>query len=190
MNKETVMAGIERASQLINSPEFNRLVESKAPYGNKKGLNNGGGAKRGGISGELAAFEAQTGLAGTTQSRTQANVLTEGRDLPDFNTIKESMRQQPTPAMNSFSLQQPQQQIIREQVVQQPAPQPTYVPQGIDYNYLKYIINECIKENMATQLNESANLSGIKMLGGNKIQFTTSKGEIYEGTLKLVGRTK
>lgn len=184
MNREKVLAGIERASQLMNSPEFNRLVESKAPYSNNRNGNvpSTQGGKGASIANDLAAFNAQ-GVAGISSG---SKTLNEGRELPDFNAIKESMRKQPTPQMDPMASIMPQQQpqVIRE-VIQQTPQQPSY-PQGIDYNYIKYIVNECIKENMATQLNENANLSGIKMTGGNKIQFTDRKGNIFEGTLKLI----
>ena len=191
MSRESAMAGIQRAAELINNQEFNRLVESKAPYkSSSKQLGNGRGRS---VGNDLAAFEAQAGLAATSKSRQQSTILNEdGRELPDFNTIKQSMVQNPTPQMRQSASyimmqQQPQQQIISE-TVQQPMPMQTYGGQGIDYNYLKYIINECIKENMKTQLNENLTLSGIKMAGGNTIQFMDSKGNIYEGTLKLIKR--
>ena len=65
-----------------------------------------------------------------------------------------------------------------------------YVPQanaGIDYNYIKYLIDESIKSYFENNkvLNESANLAGMKMAGGNKIHFVDSKGNIYEAVLTL-----
>lgn len=84
-----------------------------------------------------------------------------------------------------------QKQAIREQQRTAPVPpQPQYQAQGgqIDYNYLKYIINECIKENLKGRLNESAQggeLRGMKISPGNKFQFLDSKGNLYEAELKL-----
>ena len=196
MSRESAMASIQRAAELMNSPEFNRLVESKAPYkSSSKQLGNGGGRS---MSNDLAAFEAQAGFRPSSSSSQQQTTLNEDmRQLPDFNTIKKSMQQNPTPQMaqsaSYMMLQQqqqmlpPQQQFIQE-TVQHPMQMPSYSGQGIDYNYLKYIINECIKENMATRLNENTMLSGVKMAGGNTIQFMDSKGNIYEGTLKLIKR--
>jgi hypothetical protein len=79
--------------------------------------------------------------------------------------------------------------MTNEQAQVQPRQQ--YQPQQggqIDYNYLKYIINECVKENMKGALNESAqggNLVGMKISAGNKFQFLDSKGNLYEAHLTL-----
>jgi hypothetical protein len=57
----------------------------------------------------------------------------------------------------------------------------------IDYNYIKYLIDESIKEHMKSQINESASpqFIGMKLSAGNTFQFLDSKGNIYEGVLKL-----
>ena len=81
----------------------------------------------------------------------------------------------------------------KQQVREQARPQPVQqyaAPQngGVDYNYLKYIINECIKENLKGTLNESVNgtdFRGMRIAPGNVIQFIDSKGNLYEGQLKL-----
>jgi len=135
------------------------------------------------------------------------------RDLSNSKlpkSILESFRKNPTPEMddptislveqvlrgNQPAKQAPvQKQQVREQAqrVQQPQyqqqPQPTA---GIDYNYLKYLINECIKENLKGTLNESVGgeLRGMKIAPGNKFQFLDSKGNIYEAQLTLVKKKK
>jgi hypothetical protein len=62
----------------------------------------------------------------------------------------------------------------------------------VDYNYLKYIIYECIKENLKGRLNESSGgtLKGIKIGQGNVFEFMDSKGNIFEGQMKLKKRAK
>jgi hypothetical protein len=78
---------------------------------------------------------------------------------------------------------QPQQYTQTQNYQQQ-----TNVGNGIDYNYIKYMIEEGIKNALSKQpINENAtnNLIGLKMAEGNKIQFMDSKGNIYEGVLKL-----
>ena len=64
--------------------------------------------------------------------------------------------------------------------MQQQAPMNTGAP--IDYNYLKWIIMECLKEHSSNNvMNESVgSVAGLKMMPGNKIQFMDSKGNIYE----------
>jgi len=77
----------------------------------------------------------------------------------------------------------PQRQVVVEQQYQPQIQQPA----GIDYNALKYIINECIKENMKS-INESTNMTdfrGMRIGNGSVIQFVDSKGNLYEGKLVL-----
>lgn len=78
--------------------------------------------------------------------------------------------------------QNTQQPIIQERIVQQPS------NTQIDYNYIKYLVEEAVKNALSqNMINESKgnNIMGMKMCEGNKIQFMDSKGNIYEGVLKL-----
>lgn len=78
--------------------------------------------------------------------------------------------------------QNTQQPIIQERVIQQPT------NTQVDYNYIKYLVEEAVKNVLSqNMINESKNsdLLGMKMCEGNKIQFMDSKGNIYEGVLKL-----
>lgn len=76
----------------------------------------------------------------------------------------------------------------------QAAPQPQYYPQGgsIDYEYVKYLVKEAVKEAMGT-LNESVGLNGMhgmRIGEGNVIQFLDKKGNVYEGKLVLKKKAK
>ena len=109
-------------------------------------------------------------------------------DAFDINAIEAQLHYvDPAPTQVQ---QKPQ---VREQA--RPVQQPQYAaPQGgsIDYNYLKYIINECIKENMG-KLNEGANMSdfrGMRITNGNVFQFIDTKGNLWEGQLKLKKKAK
>ena len=82
-----------------------------------------------------------------------------------------------------------QKQPAQKQPIREQAPRQAATPQntGIDYNYIKYLINEAIKENLG-KLNESAggnNFRGMRLAPGNVFQFIDSKGNLYEGQLKL-----
>ena len=83
-------------------------------------------------------------------------------------------------------------QNYQQRPMQQQAPMNTGA--SIDYNYLKWIIMECLKEHSSNNvMNESVgSVAGLKMMPGNKIQFMDSKGNIYEGvlTLKKKGQVK
>lgn len=66
-------------------------------------------------------------------------------------------------------------------------PQPQYQPVGIDYNYLKHIIGECISEYFSKQsLNESTTLKQIGLYEG-KIRLVDNKGNIYGADLEFKG---
>lgn len=97
-----------------------------------------------------------------------------------------------TRVFNQFNQQNgtPQKQQVREQVTQQRRQQQpqTYQPAqgGIDYNYIKYLVSEAVKENMKGMLNESSaggNMVAMKIAPGNKFQFMDSKGNLYEAQL-------
>lgn len=130
----------------------------------------------------------------------------EQRDMSNSKLPKavlESFKKTPSPVeafdINNiekqlFFVEEPQQQqpvqqkqAVREQKAPQQYQQQAPAGGGIDYNYIKYLINESIKENMNGQLNESATngFKGMRIAPGNVIQFIDSKGNLYEGQLKL-----
>ena len=62
---------------------------------------------------------------------------------------------------------------------------------GLDYNYLKYIIKECLNEYFASnQLNESVGTLKQIGLSGGKIKLVDNKGNIYAANLELSGNIK
>ena len=73
-----------------------------------------------------------------------------------------------------------------------------YTPSGVDYGIIKAIVDECIKRNLAEGsglLTESAAngmpmFKGMRICEGNRIQMLDSKGNLYEGVLKLKKRAK
>lgn len=89
---------------------------------------------------------------------------------------------------NAIPQQQQAKPQPKKQVTEQKLPQAS----GIDYNALKFIINECIKENLKS-LNESQGSNGfrgMRIAPGNVIQFIDSAGNLYEGELKLKKKAK
>lgn len=74
---------------------------------------------------------------------------------------------------------------------QRPAQPQQVQPQnygGINGDYLKFIVNEAVKEALKGTLNESIGgntMKGFRIVQGNIIQFIDSKGNLYEGQLKL-----
>lgn len=97
-----------------------------------------------------------------------------------------------TPPASYFT---PQQQQVTEQRYTQPQAQ--YTPQpsagGIDYGYIKYMIEEAVSSAMRTRLDESMNLAemkGMRIGPGSVIQLLDKNGNLYEGKLTLKKRAK
>lgn len=118
----------------------------------------------------------------------------ENSKMPD--AIKQSMINNPIVAgdsmrnvMNEVAANKPKFSQLSEQkqtIIE--APQP--VAGNIDYNYLKYIISECIREELSKQpLNESSSLRQIGLSGG-KIKLVDNKGNIFSAQLQLEGNVK
>lgn len=104
----------------------------------------------------------------------------------------ESMGLTQTGYQPGASLINEQRNYQQQSYVQQPQQvyQTQYQPQvgGIDYSMIKYLVSEAIKENLdvikQSLLTENA-MTGIRMPGGNKIQFLDAKGNVYEGQLVM-----
>lgn len=205
MNASQVESAISKASRLMNEDYMSYLddVSSITAGGNK-----GSGKRRKGGN-DLAFLEQQAfGYSPSTPSyQSQQMMLQENPTPRQFSNgaLRDSFAENPPmsgasfPGADKLGLggYQPgasllnEQKIAQQQFVQQPqyVHQPQYIPQqtgGIDYNTIKYLVSEAIKENLAeikqSLLNESS-LRGIHMPGGNKIQFFDSKGNVYEGQL-------
>lgn len=116
--------------------------------------------------------------------------------------ILESFEKTASPIADGMSMLKPpasyyaqQQQPVTEQRYAQPQPQ--YVPQpsagGIDYGYLKYMIEEAVNNAMRTRLDESMNLTemkGMRIAPGGVIQFLDKNGNLFEGKLTLKKKAK
>jgi len=205
MNIAQVDSAISKASRLMNEDYMAYLDGINAmTSGGKKS-----GGRRKGVN-DLAYLDQQ--VFGRSSSKSNSYVpqqqIQENAQQHQFNSsvLQESFAQQPPisgysfPGAESMSMSQsgyqPGASLLTEQRNQQfvQQPQQVYQPQfqaqsgGIDYNMIKYLVSEAIKENIAAikqgMLNEGA-VAGIRMPGGNKIQFLDSKGNVYEGQLVL-----
>lgn len=75
-----------------------------------------------------------------------------------------------------------EQQRFQNQYLQQPQ------MMGIDYNYIKMIVNECVQENLKQikeEIIKESALKTIRIAGENKIQLIDNKNNLYESRLEF-----
>lgn len=81
-----------------------------------------------------------------------------------------------------------QQPVYQQQPMYHQPQQYMAQPMGIDYNYIRAIVNECVQANIqaikAEILKESA-LKTIRIGGENKIQLIDNKNNLYESRLEF-----
>ena len=103
--------------------------------------------------------------------------------------LRESFKKTPPISGDAFKiLTEPEMVPLQETTtVQQPQAQaPVSIPTGgaIDYGVIKAIVNECLRENRKSMLNEGLT-AGLRIKDGNVISFVDKKGNVFEGVLKL-----
>lgn len=195
---------VAKAQQTMVNPDFWKKVDNKA---NSNRQNNGNNVLSESAINEFDIYsnlDANTDIQmlETTESRNasieekiQSSPLLSQiyKDKPpmsgEYREYRENNSSNPMKQLD-VKRKEAQQKRINEQ--QQMIPQQTVINSQIDYNYIKYLIDESIKQHLSNTnlLNESTTpqMVGMKMCEGNKIQFMDSKGNIYEGVLKLKKR--
>ena len=193
---------LSRAASLM-SPEGQRQIE----YAGRQNRNSYDGD--GGYVQPSASRGLRESRPAPTMNRPQQNNTSK---LP--RAIMESIANNPLDdVMNEYSTggsvldtlgytPKPQRTPIQEQYVPetysapaqpyyQPVQQPQYMAQpmaGIDYNYIRAIVNECVQANIQQIkeeiLKESA-LKTIRIGGENKIQLIDNKNNLYESRLEF-----
>lgn len=180
---------------------FNKQVENHARQSQgKPALDN--------AIGNTSNFNMQEALSQPKTTQALSNDEQEKEEA--FNTnlsklpkvLQESFKKQKPltgESMESKIIAEVQKNLVVEDVPTQSSAQfvnrgqvaPSISPQ-VDYSLIKTIIDESVKRNLEeikkTMLNESViapTFRGMKIADGNKIQFLDSKGNLYEGVLKL-----
>lgn len=192
---------LSRAAALM-SPEGQRQIE----FAGKQNRNSYDGD--GGYMQPSASRGLRESRPATTVTRSQQNNTSK---LP--RAIMESIANNPLDnVMNEYSTggsvldslgytPKPQRESIQEQYVPetcsapqpyyQPVQQPQYMAQpmvGIDYNYIRAIVNECVQANIKQikeEILKESTLKTIRVGGENKIQLIDNKNNLYESKLEF-----
>lgn len=211
MNPERVIAAAQR---LMTDGDFwNRVDEADRRSASGQGMRTSNKA-----STEAAAYNSgkqynlisEEDIAQAQAARYGGDVYVPGSNLPE--ALRESFKSQPPIQFDDSVMAQipdsffagasanMQKEIQREQIQQKRPQQRQQIveqqqPQqfnggGIDYNYIKFLIQESVKEAVkGITLNESTSgnqMAGMKLVNGGTFQFMDSKGHIYEAKLKRI----
>lgn len=179
MTEAQLIQTLNKAQMLMNNDSFNSLVESKSKNVNFDHTGNIVMDKRENLSHEELVNE-------FSNSRSTG--------LP--REIMESFNRQPTPEMFSnrmdsvmghFNTAPKKTQIVNENA------SVNYQNANIDYSIIKAIVNECISSqlnNIKESIINENTVRGFTFKDGNKVQFISKNGDLYEGELKLKKRKK
>ena len=164
MDDSAINNAIARASQLMNSDYFNSLVESKSRGLSFKGGNNS------------SISELESKIFGSSSNEMEEKKLLENRQELTKN-IKTSLNNIPPIQVNDVGC------------VPSYSSNPMPVNQSnIDYNYIKYLIEESIKK--CLNGTDGQCLNAIKICSGKKIQLLDSSGNLYEADLVFKKKIK
>lgn len=198
------LASIIQAAAPLMTEEFNQKVNSKIGKSSGGFNNNGGISNEKEIEAAIFGFSNETYSGGdyVTEATNTSPVLSEDgiNRLPEF--MRESFRKNPPmSAGQEFDRVKNEEldrlvaksaataNLIPEETAPIHRPVAQTVGYGIDYNYIKYLIEEAVNNALskASLLNESKSSSNFALsIGkGSKIRFMDTKGNIYEGELKL-----
>lgn len=169
MDESAIDKAIARASQLMNSDYFNKLVESKS-----RGI-----SIKGGTNDSIMDLESKIFGSHSQPTKKDENQLLENRQELT-NNIRESLDNMPPMQINDVSYNIPS--------YTNSGSVPTNQSNNIDYNYIKYLIEDAIKKHLNEK--EEQYLKGIKICSGKKIQLLDTSGNLYEGDLVFKKKIK
>ena len=191
MNNKQFGNVLAKAQSLMLDEGFNAKVEASARAFRGSGVGGGGGIS----SAEMAMFERQAfGGQSSNEKHVQLSETVDYESnlskLPD--AIRESFTKLP-PQSDKTVISEAAEALSKNVVREEKIHAPSMTPQtgGVDYSLIKLIVKECVKESLAEikggMLTESSSplFRGMRIADGNKFQFIDSKGNLYEGVLKL-----
>lgn len=182
MNEGKLNDILTKASQIMNNERFNAIVEGKAK---NIIINEDGSVVQNNIT-KQNFQENKQNFNFSTPTDNNASINTQKKSgLP--KEILESFKK--TPPINGS--------IPNTQITPTPLQTNNIINEtikhdnSVDYTIIKAIVNECLNskfnEIKEALINEST-IKGFTLKDGNKIQFLTKKGDLYEGELKLKKR--
>lgn len=200
MNQKQFTNALAKAQSLMLDEGFNARVEASA-RSYRGGGNSGGNLS----SSELAMFERQAFGSSSVDKKPITLIESSDNQQPNFDKLPDAIREsfmklppQTGEENDNTTLGVATRALKRNVMTEQTTPQPMYMPSqgGIDYSLIKMIVNECVKNSLAEMksslLTESAapTMRGFQIKDGNKIQFLDTKGNLYEGVLRLKKRAE
>ena len=184
MNETQMNNILNRASQLMNDERFNAIVEStKATSdgsGNIISVDKGGYTRP---SDDSVFYNDIKELSSNGKTGLPQEILESFRKMPSLSGDANIQQIGLNDLNINIPKQQPQ-QVIKENI---------YTPNNtnIDYSIIKAIVNECISsqmENIKQSLLNESTVKAFTIKDGNKVQFLSKNGDLYEGELKLKKR--
>ena len=194
---------LSRAASLM-SPEGQRQIDF-AGRQNRNNYDDDGGYVQPSASRGLRESKPATPLMNRPQQNRPSKLPKAIMDSINNNPLDDVMNEYSTGGSVLDTLgytPKPQRAPIQEQYVPetytapaqpyyQPVQQPQYMAQpmmGIDYNYIRTIVNECVQANIQQIKDEILKESALKTIrigGENKIQLIDNKNNLYESRLEF-----
>lgn len=103
------------------------------------------------------------------------------------SSVLDTLEHQNTYEPKNYTNEQYITPIVQQPIYQQPQ-YPQIATMGIDYNYIRNIINECIQANLKQikdEILKESNLKVIRMANDNKIQLIDNKNNLFESKLEF-----
>lgn len=103
------------------------------------------------------------------------------------SSVLDTLEHQNTYEPKNYTNEQYITPIVQQPIYQQPQ-YPQITTMGIDYNYIRNIVNECIQANLKQikdEILKESNLKVIRMANDNKIQLIDNKNNLFESKLEF-----
>ena len=186
---------LQRAQFLMNSEEFNNRVDAYSRTAKRSGR---GGMASAALPNEALLEQQLFGVPAASSPTPQVNPASYMPTQPteaDFDRhpglpreIIESYKKNPSPLtdLSPAVYEQMRGMLNEAPSASSPASAPSAHAggEGVNYELIKYIVKECLKEQ--NTINEGAGIvKGMRVANGGVIQFIDTKGNLYEGKLVL-----